>query len=354
MTPVRCRRLLAVLALGCAAALAACGEAGPPPGDAAAPAASRLETIQARGHLVCAGRNDTPGYGFVDDTGRISGFDVDLCRAVAAAVFGDPDKLELRHVNATEMGVTMQSGEVDMMARAITRTTSREAQWGNFVITMLYDGQGFLVPASLGVASARELSGAAVCVASGTTTELNLADFFRQSGMAYNPVVFEDSSVLLDAYKEGQCDVYTHDRTQLYVLRQQLDDPNAHVILPETISEEPLTPIVPHGDEQWFDVVKTVMAGLIYAEAYGVHSGNVDAMAAGDNVKVKRLLGAEGSFGQETLGLADTFMRGVITSVGNYGEIFDRNLGAQGFGLPRAGRNDLWTNGGQLYAPPLR
>ena len=211
--------------------------------------------------------------------------------------------------------------------------------------------------------SALELGGAAVCVTSGTTTELNMADFFRQNNLEYNPQVFEDTDVVLGAYQEGQCDVFTNDRSQLAALRSGLSNPQDHVILPETISEEPLGPVVPHGDEQWFDIVKTVVAGLIYAEAYGINSGNVAQMVAGENVKAKRLLGTEGSFGQEDLGLSETFMQDVITHVGNYGEIYDRNLGPGGIDLPReGGRNALWANapctdcpkGGQIYAPPLR
>ncbi len=336
-------------------ALAACGESEEPAEAAMESAAvSRLETVKARGTLICASRNDVPGYGSLDADGRNVGFDIDLCRAIAAAVLGDANAIQVNYISAAERGPTIQSGEVDVLVRTVTWTTSRDAQWGNYAHTMFYDGQGFMVPTSLGVDSAYDLSGASVCVTSGTTTELNLADFFRENSMQLDAVVFEDSSVLLDAYTEGQCDVFTNDRSQLAALRNSLPDPNAHVILPETISEEPLTPVVPHDDEQWFDVVKTVMAGLIYAEAYGITSSNVAAMAAGENVKAKRLLGTEGSFGQETLGLPDTFMQGVIRSVGNYGEIYDRSLGPQGIDLPRAGRNELWTNGGQIYAPPLR
>ena len=330
---------------------------------AAETTASRLATVKERGTLICASRNDVPGYGSLDASGRNVGFDIDLCRAVAAAVLGDPEAIQITFITAAERGPTIQSGEVDLLVRTVTWTTSRDSQWGNYVHTMFYDGQGFMVPADLGITSAYELGGASVCVTSGTTTELNMADFFRQNNLEYNPKVFEDTDVVLDSYKEGQCDVFTNDRSQLAALRSALPNPGDHVILPETISEEPLGPVVPHGDEQWFDIVKTVMSGLIYAEAYGVNSGNVASMASGDNVKVKRLLGTEGSFGQETLGLSETFMQDVITRVGNYGEIYDRNLGPGGIDLPReGGRNALWTNapctdcpkGGQIYAPPLR
>ncbi len=327
-------------------------------------AASRLDAVRERGHLICASRNDVPGYGSVDEAGNNVGFDIDLCRAIAAAVLGDPDAIEIRLITAAERGPTVQSGEVDVLVRTVTWTTSRDAAWGNYAQTMFYDGQGFMVPKSLGVTSAYELGGAAVCVTSGTTTELNMADFFRQNGLEYNPKVYEDTDVVLESYKSGACEVFTNDRSQLAALRTALPNPDDHVILPETISEEPLGPVVPHGDEQWFDIVKTVMSILIYAEAYGINSTNVDAIAVGENVKAKRLLGTEGSFGQEELGLDQLVGQTVIKSVGNYGEIYARNLdNPEGVQLPRAGsRNALWSNapctdcpkGGQIYAAPLR
>ena len=325
--------------------------------------AGRLAQVQERGKVICASRNDVPGYGSLDDSGRNVGFDIDLCRAVATAVLGDPEAIEIQYITAAERGPTIQSGEVDLLVRTVTWTTSRDAQWGNYAQTMFYDGQGFMVPADLGVTSAYELSGAAVCVTSGTTTELNMADFFRQNNMDYNPQVFEDTDVVLDSYKSGACDVFTNDRSQLAALRTALPNPSDHVILPETISEEPLGPVVPHGDDQWFDIIKTVMSGLIYAEAYGINSGNVSQVAGGENVKAKRLLGTEGTIGQESLGLSETFMQDVINAVGNYGEIYDRNLGPDGIDLPReGGRNALWSDapcgdcpkGGQIYAAPLR
>lgn len=316
---------------------------------------NRLTAIKERGVVICASRNDVPGFGFLDASGRNIGFDIDLCRAVAAAVLGDAEAIEVEYINAAEMGPTLQSGQVDVLARTVTRSTSRDAQWGNFGPTMFYDGQGFMVPRSLGVTSAFELDGAAVCVTGGTTTELNLADFFRENGMTYAPTVFEDQDVVLDSYDSGQCDAVTNDHSGLAAFRSGLANSDDHVILPETISEEPLTPAVPHGDEQWYDVMNVVMAGLIHAEAYGVNSKNVDEILTTDNVKIKRLLGVEGSFGQETLGLNKTFMQDVIKSVGNYGEIYDRSLGPNGIGLVRDdSRNELWTNGGQIYAPPLR
>ena len=324
---------------------------------------ARLEDVRARGKVICASRNDVPGYGAQDAAGKNIGFDIDLCRALAAAVLGDPNAIEIQLISAADRGPTIQSGEVDMLVRTVTWTTSRDASWGNYAQTMFYDGQGFMVPAKLGVTSAYELGGAAVCVTAGTTTELNMADFFRQNGLDYNPKVYEDTEVVLESYKSGSCDVFTNDRSQLAALRSALPNPQDHVILPETISEEPLGPVVPHGDDQWFDIVKSVMSLLIYAEAYGINSGNVDAIAAGDNVKAKRLLGTEGSFGQEALGLDQNVGQTIIEAVGNYGEIYERNLGAGGIDLPReGGRNALWSDapcgdcpkGGQIYAAPLR
>ena len=204
----------------------------------------RLAQVQERGKVICASRNDVPGYGSLDDAGRNVGFDIDLCRAVASAVLNDPEAIEIQYITAAERGPTIQSGEVDLLVRTVTWTTSRDAQWGNYAQTMFYDGQGFMVPASLGVESAYDLSGAAVCVTSGTTTELNMADFFRQNAMEYNPQVFEDTDVVLSSYESGACDVFTNDRSQLAALRTSLQNPADHVILPETISEEPLGPVV--------------------------------------------------------------------------------------------------------------
>ena len=323
---------------------------------------SRLATVQRRGRLICASRNDVPGYGSLDDAGNNAGFDIDLCRAVAAAVLGDPDAIEIRLITAAERGPTIQSGEVDMLVRTVTWTTSRDAQWGNYAQTMFYDGQGFLVNRDLGVTSALELREATVCVTQGTTTELNLQDFSNQNNLDIAPLTFEGTDAVVAAYESGQCDAFTNDRSQLAAISSAFADPNAHVILPETISEEPLGPVVPHGDEQWFDIVKTVMSILIYAEAYGVSSSNMPSAATGATA-VDRMLGFDGSYGQESLGLSQTAAQDVISAVGNYGEIYDRNLGPGNINLPREnGRNALWADapcsdcpkGGQIYAAPLR
>ena len=322
----------------------------------------RLALVQDRGKVICASRNDVPGYGQLDEAGNNVGFDIDLCRAVAAAVLGDSSAIEIRLITAAERGPTIQSGEVDMLVRTVTWTTSRDAGWGNYVQTMFFDGQGFMVPKALGISSALELKDSSVCVTQGTTTELNLQDFSNQNSLNITPLTFEDTDAVIAAYENGQCDSFTNDNSQLAALGTALSDRDAHTILPETISEEPLGPVVPHGDDQWFDIVKTVMGILIYSEAYGIDSSNVPTSSTGDT-KVDRLFGLEGSFGQEVLGLEQTAAQDVIRSVGNYGEIYDRNLGPDGINLPReGGRNALWADapctdcpkGGQIYAAPLR
>ena len=323
----------------------------------------RLETVQARGSVICASRNDVPGYGYLDDAGNNVGFDIDLCRALAAATVGDPNAIEIRLITAAERGPTIQSGEVDMLVRTVTWTTSRDAGWGNYAQTMFYDGQGFMVNKSLGIDSALELKDASVCVTQGTTTELNLQDFSDQNGLGVTAVTFEDTDAVKAAYESGQCDAFTNDRSQLAAIGSGFANRDDHVILPETISEEPLGPVVPHGDDQWFDIVKTVMGILIYSEAYGVGQGSAPSTATGDP-KVDRLFGLDdGTFGQEELGLSQTVSQDVINAVGNYGDIYNRNLGPDGIDLPREnGRNALWANapcqdcpkGGQIYAAPLR
>ena len=344
--------LLVVLAL----AVAACQIGGDEAEE------SRLDTVKERGSVICASRNDVPGYGYLDGRGNNVGFDIDLCRALAAAVLGDPSAFEIRLITAAERGPTIQSGEVDMLVRTVTWTTLRDAQWGNYAQTMFYDGQGFMVKKSLGISSALELEGASVCVTQGTTTELNLKDFSDQNDLNIDPLTFEGTEAVVAAYEGGQCDAFTNDRSQLAALGTAFADRSAHVILPETISEEPLGPVVPHGDDQWFDVVKTVMGILIYSEAYGVTSATVPTAVTG-NTKVDRLFGTEGSFGQDSLGLSLTVSQDVIKAVGNYGEIYNRNLGPDGINLPREnGRNALWASapctdcpkGGQIYAAPLR
>ena len=324
----------------------------------------RLSAVKQRGNVICASRNDVPGYGYLDDAGNNVGFDIDLCRALAAAVVGDPNAIEIRLITAADRGPTIQSGDVDMLVRTVTWTTSRDAQWGNYAQTMFYDGQGFMVNSAQNpnVTSALDLQGATVCVTQGTTTELNLQDFSNQNNLNIEALTFKDTDAVVAAYEAGQCDAFTNDRSQLAALGTALANRADHTILPETISEEPLGPVVPHGDDQWFDIVKTVMGILIYAEAYSVTADSVPTAKTGDT-KVDRLFGLEGSFGQESLGLSQTVAQDVIKAVGNYGEIYDRNLGPGGIDLPREnGRNALWADatcmdcpkGGQIYAAPLR
>ena len=321
---------------------------------------SRLATVQSRGALICASNNSLAGFGYLNDDGNTVGFDIDLCRAVAAAVLGDPDAVEFRPTTAAERGPTMQSGEVDMMSRNTTWTTSRNAQWGNFAPTMFYDGQGFMIPAALGVSNMLDLDDAAVCVQQGTTTELNLQDFIDQNDLHMHVSTFPDNISTNEAYLNEQCDALTTDRSGLVSTRAGFENPDDHVILPGTISEEPLGPVVPHGDEQWYDLVTAVMAMLIYAEALGVTADSVPT-AVTDSTAINRLFGLEGAYGQETMGLSDTAAQDVIRAVGNYGEIYDRHLTP--LGLTREGsRNALWSaapcndcpKGGQIYTAPLR
>ncbi len=320
----------------------------------------RLERIRSRGVLVCAGNDSLAGFGSLQADGNIRGFDIDLCRAVAAAVLGNPDAIELRPTTAAERGPVMQSGEIDMMSRNTTWTSSRDVQWGNFAQTMFYDGQGFMTPVSMGVSSISELQDATICVQQGTTTELNLQDFSNQNEMNFSIVTFPDNISTDEAYTNGQCDSLTTDRSGLVSTRQGLPNPDDHTILPGTISEEPLGPVVPSGDDQWYDIVKLVMAILIYAEAFGITSDNVPTAATG-NTPVDRLLGLEGAYGQEEAGLSVTVAQDVIKAVGNYGEIYERHLAP--LGIAREGsRNALWSaapcvdcpKGGQIYAAPLR
>ncbi len=314
-----------------------------------------LARVQARGRLICGGRTDLLGFGYLDDDGRNLGIDIDLCRAVATAVLGDPEAVEIVPITAAERGPAIQSGEIDLLTRNVTWTTSRDAQWGNFTVVMFYDGQGFIVPSDLGVTELEQLDGATGCVTTGTTTELNLESAFRQRGLTYESVAFEDTASVYNAYAEGRCDFATSDKSQLLAIREGLPDPSAHEILAITISKEPLTPVVPHGDDQWLDLVKTVMWGLINAEWLDVTQANVGDMTSSENLKVLKMLGVESEFGQAELGLSATFMQDVLAAVGNYGEIYDRYLGPNGlaFTLPR-GPNLHWTDGGLIYAPPMK
>lgn len=362
--------ILALLLAACAAPAAAPApttapapaEAAPaeqPTTAAAAPAAPAtakiLDTVKARGKVVCGVHTSLPGFGYLDADGKNQGFDIDLCRAVAAAVFGDPSAAEFVPISAAERGPALQTREVDLITRNMTWTSSREAQWGNFTHVMFYDGQGMMVRADSGFTTLEDLDGATVCVTTGTTTEQNLADAFRERGLTFTPVTFEDTNAVYSAYESGRCDAATSDKSQLAAVRSGFATPADHVILDVTMSKEPLAPATPAGDDQWNDLVKTVMWVLINAEELGISSQNVQEMKASDNVVIKRMLGGEGSFGQEELGLAPDFAVNVIAAVGNYGEIYDRYMGPEGlsFTMDR-GLNNLWSNGGLIYGIPLR
>ncbi|MEQ8965349.1 MAG: amino acid ABC transporter substrate-binding protein [Azospirillaceae bacterium] len=313
-----------------------------------------LDAVQERGVLHCGVNTGLAGFSIPDSQGNWTGLDVDFCRAIAAAILGDPEAVEFTPLSAQQRFTALQSGEIDVLSRNTTWTLTRDTSLGtNFAGVTFYDGQGFMVPAELGVSSAMELSGATVCVQPGTTTELNLADFFRANDMEFEPVVIEQLSEVNAAYFSGRCDVYTTDRSGLASIRTEAPDPSAHVILPETISKEPLGPVVPHGDDQFLDIVKWVVYATIEAEEYGVNSGNLDEMMESDNPVVQRLLGVSPGMG-EALGLDDEWAVRAIESVGNYGEIFDRNVGPDtAIGLDR-GVNALWTDGGLMYAMPVR
>ena len=321
----------------------------------AAQAATTLATVKARGHLSCGVSQGLPGFSSPDDKGVWTGLDVDFCRAVAAAVLGDAGKVRFTPLSGKERFTALQSGEIDILSRNTTWTETRDAALGlNFLGVIYYDGQGFMVRKSAGVTSARALGGAAVCVNAGTTTELNLADYFRANNMRYTPVIFEKSDEVVAAYDAGRCDVYTTDQSGLYAQRLKLKDRGRHVILPEIISKEPLGPVVRQGDDQWFNIGKWTLFALINAEELGVTRSNVDDMRkASRNPVVRRLLGVEGRMGAN-LGLDGGWAVRIIAQVGNYGEIFDRHLGpATALGIGR-GLNRLWNRGGLMYAPPFR
>lgn len=316
--------------------------------------AATLEDVQSAGELRCGVSTGLPGFSQPDSDGTWRGIDVDTCRAVAAAVLGDADAVEFVPLTAAERFTALQSGEIDMLSRNTTWTTVRDASLGlNFTGTNYYDGQGFLVKSELGVDSATQLDGASVCIQAGTTTELNLADYFRANGMEYEAIVFDTSEQSVSGFDNNRCDILTSDTSQLAALRTQLSDPSSAVVLPEIISKEPLGPVVRQGDDEWFNVVKWVLFLQINAEEYGVSMDNVDDMLSSDNPNVQRIVGTAGDMG-DLLNLPADFGYQVISQVGNYAEMFERNVGPDTpIGLSR-GVNALWTDGGILYAPPVR
>ncbi|MCQ8782719.1 amino acid ABC transporter substrate-binding protein [Mangrovibrevibacter kandeliae] len=335
---------LLTAALGLTVAGAAIGHAS----------AATLDDVKSRGALRCGVNTGLPGFASQNDQGAWQGLDVDYCKAIAAAVLGDASKIQYVPLSAVQRFPALQNNEVDVLVRNTTWTMGRDTSLGlNFTGVNYYDGQGFMVRKDLGINSALQLSGATVCVQSGTTTELNLADYFAANNMTYNPVVIEAQSDVNAAYDSGRCDVLTTDQSGLYASRLELGNPDNNVVLPEIISKEPLGPAVRQGDDQWFDVVKWVGFALVNAEELGVTQANVEEMEKSDNPEIRRMLGTDGTFGTD-LGVDKDWAVKVIKAVGNYGEIFERNVGSNTpLGIAR-GQNALWTKGGLQYAPPIR
>jgi general L-amino acid transport system substrate-binding protein len=321
---------------------------------ASAVSAQTLNTVKTRGMLNCGANGTLAGFGLPDAQGNWTGLDVDFCRALAAAIFDDPKKVKFVPLSAKDRFTALQSGEVDVLARNTTWTSSRDTSLGlNFTGVNYYDGQGFLVRKALKVNSALELNDASVCVQQGTTTELNLADYFRANKMKLKSVTFATANEALKAYDAGRCDAYTTDASGLYAERLRVANSNDHIILPEIISKEPLGPAVRHGDDQWFDIVKWVHFAMINAEELGLTSKTIDDAMKSANPDVKRFVGTEGNYGEQ-LGLTKDWAVRIVKHVGNYGEVFERNVG-QGSPLKIArGLNALWTKGGLQYAPPIR
>jgi general L-amino acid transport system substrate-binding protein len=320
-----------------------------------ASAGQTFDAVKAKGFVQCAVNTGLAGFSFADSQGKWTGLDVDLCKAIAAAMFGDAEKSKFTPTTAQQRFVALQSGEVDVITRNATQTLLRDTSLGfNIAGVNFYDGQGFLVPAKSNIKSAKELGGATICVQPGTTTELNLADYFRKQKMSFKPVLIEKLDELLQAYAAGRCDAYTTDASGLAAVRVgQLAGKGEHVILPERISKEPLGPIVRHGDDQWFDLVKWTLMGMIEAEEMGITFKNVDEMLKSDDPAIKRFLGVTPSFGK-AVGVDEKWMYNVIKQVGNYGETYDRNVGPSTPLKLERGQNALWTNGGLMYAIPFR
>jgi general L-amino acid transport system substrate-binding protein len=315
--------------------------------------AGTLDKVKARGQLICGSNPGLAGFGLPDDQGVFKGLDVDECRAIAAAIFNDPNKVKFIPINAKDRPTILASGEIDVLIRNTTWTLSRQTAGMFFTGINFYDGQGFMVRKKLGVDSALKLDGASICVQQGTTTELNLSDYFRANAMKFEPVVFATDEEATKAYDSGRCDAYTTDASGLYSERLKMANPDDHIVLPEIISKEPLGPSVRKDDVNWFQVVQWTHYALVTAEELGVTQANVDEKLKSDNPGIRRLLGVEGSYG-EGLGLTNDWAYRIIKAVGNYGEIFERNVG-QGSPIKIArGLNALWNKGGLQYAPPIR
>jgi general L-amino acid transport system substrate-binding protein len=316
--------------------------------------AQTLKSVKERGILNCGANGTLAGFGLPDAQGKWAGLDVDVCRAIAAAIFNDASKVKFVPLSAKDRFTALQSGEIDVLSRNTTWTSSRDTSLGlNFTGVDYYDGQGFMVRKALKVNSALELNGASVCVQQGTTTELNLADFFRAHKMTLKSVTFATSNEAIKSYDAGRCDAYTTDASGLYAERLRLANPDDHIILPEIISKEPLGPVVRHGDDQWFDIVKWVLFAMLNAEELGITQKNVDDMTKSANPSIKRFVGTEGNYGEQ-LGLTKDWAVRIIKAVGNYGEAFERNVGKGSPLKIDRGLNKLWNQGGIQYAPPIR
>jgi len=319
----------------------------------AAQAAETLESVKSAGSVQCGVSQGLPGFSNPDDAGNWTGLDVDFCRAMAAAIFNDADAVKYTPLSAKVRFTALTSGEIDVLSRNTTWTMSRDTDFGEFIGVNYYDGQGFMVPTSLGVSSAEELDGAAVCTNTGTTTELNVADYFRAKGMKYTVVAFEKADEVVAAYDAGRCDVYTTDRSGLAAQRSKLAAPDDHIVLPEIISKEPLGPLVRHGDNEWGDIARWTLACMINAEEAGITQANVGEMAESTDPNVQRILGADGDLGSK-IGLDNAFCANIVAAVGNYGESYDRHVGPDTPLKLDRGLNALWSDGGVLYAPPMR
>jgi general L-amino acid transport system substrate-binding protein len=342
------RRISLAAAVGTAAILV----------SGSAMAGKDLDAIKARGQIICGIGEGTAGFMIADSQGKWTGLDVDVCKAVAAAVFGDAEKVKYTPLTAQQRFTALQSGEVDLLSNNTTWTLTRDTALGlDFGAVTYYDGQGFLVNKKLGVKNAKELNGATVCVAPGTTTELNLADYFRANKMTFKPVVIEKVEEVRAAFFSGRCDVYTNDSSSLYATRAANVPPPAKaedfIILPEIISKEPLAPAFRHGDNQWGDIIRWTQYAMVEAEEYGINSKNVDEMLKSDNPSIKRILGVTPGMGK-SLGVDEKWVYNIIKQVGNYGESFERNVGSGSVLKIERGLNKLWKDGGLQYAPPVR
>ncbi|MGY5775207.1 amino acid ABC transporter substrate-binding protein [Rhizobium sp. LEGMi135b] len=328
---------------------------------AAAPSsASTLDDVKARGFIQCGVSQGAPGFSIPDSKNNWTGLDVDYCRAVASAVFNDPTKVKFNPLSAKDRFTALQSGEIDILSRTTTWTMSRDTAMGFLFPTVtFYDGQGFMVRKSSGVTSPKGLDGAAICILTGTTIELNVADYFHSHGMTYQPVAIEDENQLSQAYQQGRCDVLTAEHSILYALRSAMTNPDDHIVLPDMISKEPLGPVVRQGDIQWFNITKWVSFALMDAEELGITQANVGEMLKSDNPEIRRLLGVPGAdgagatFGADA-GLTNDWVVRIVRGVGNYGEIFARNLGPDTPLKMKRGMNALWKDGGWLYGMPVR